>query len=182
MVGLPARLLVDKGVFEFVEVAKRVNKGRKIANFRLIGDVDPENPNSIQKEEIEKWVNQDLVEWFGFAADMVNALNQVHVICFPSYREGLPKALLEALACSKPVVAFDVPGCREVVQNGKNGYLIGFKDVDLMASKVTNLAINSDLRNKFGFSGRNLVEHRFSQDAIQTQFRRLWAECINSQI
>ena len=176
VVALPARLLVDKGVYEFVEVARKVNGSRKIANFRLIGDVDLENPNSIQKEEIENWVKQDLVEWVGFAANMVTALEQVHIICFPSYREGLPKALLEALACSKPVVAFDVPGCREVVKNGENGYLIRFMDVDLMASKVEDLALNSGLREKFGVSGRNFVEHKFGQGIIQSQFKRLWAE------
>ena len=97
-----------------------------------------------------------------------------HIICFPSYREGLPKALLEAASCGRPIVCFDVPGCREVVKNGINGYLIPPKDVVKMADAVLNLCLNADLRNQMGLAGREYVTNNFTDTIVAEETKRIW--------
>ena len=136
VVSLPARLLSDKGVNEFVEVARKINQNGKRADFRLLGNPDPANPNSLSEVALTKWHQEGIINWAGHQLDMVSALQASHVVCFPSYREGLPMALFESCACEKPIVAFDVPGVREIVQNQLNGYLVPFGDVSEMAQCI----------------------------------------------
>lgn len=176
VVSLPARLLLDKGVNEFVEVACRVNSNEKRANFQLLGSPDPENPNSLSEVQLTKWHEEGSVHWSGHQSDMVSALQTSHIVCFPSYREGLPKALLEACACGKPIVAFDVPGVREIVQDQVNGYLVPFGDIARMAQCVERLILDKALRTQFGEAGRAMVEGEFSQASVQAQFGALWSE------
>ena len=160
---------------EFVEVSRKINQSEKRAHFRLLGSPDPENPNSLWEEDVRKWHQEGVVDWAGHQSDMVPALQASHVICFPSYREGLPKALLEACACGKPIVAFDVPGVREIVQDQHNGYLVAFGDVDGMAQCVEKLIIDKSLRAQLGAAGRAMVEGEFSQSSVQARFGALWS-------
>ena len=122
MVILPARMLWDKGVAEFVRVARRI-KARDIeARFVLVGDVDSHNPASISQIQVDQWVQQGAVEHWSRRDDMDQIYQQASIVCLPSYNEGLPKVLLEAASCARPTVAFNVPGCREIVRDGINGF------------------------------------------------------------
>ena len=129
LVVLPARLLWDKGVGEFVEAARSLRQRGVSARFILVGEPDPHNPECVPEDQVESWVNEGVVEAWGNREDMPDVLNRASIICLPSYREGLPKALLEAASCAKPIVTFDVPGCREVVVEGLNGFLVPPRDV-----------------------------------------------------
>ena len=176
VVSLPARMLRDKGVAEFVEVARKINQNENRANFRLLGSPDPENPNSLSEEYLSKLHKEGIVDWVGHQSDMVSALQASHVVCFPSYREGLPKALLEACSCGKPVVAFDVPGVREVVKDQQNGFLLPFGDVNGMSQCVEKLINDKSLRLQLGKAGRAMVEREFSLGSVQAQFGSLWSQ------
>jgi glycosyltransferase involved in cell wall biosynthesis len=121
LVILPARLLFDKGVAEFVEAARTLRRQSVDARFALVGEGDPGNPSSVPPGQLDAWAREGLIELFGWRDDMVPVLREAHVICLPSYGEGLPKALLEAAAAARAIVATDVPGCREIVTDGVNG-------------------------------------------------------------
>jgi glycosyltransferase involved in cell wall biosynthesis len=125
LVVLPARLLYYKGVREFVAAARLLKARGTHARFALIGEGDPGNPASITADQLQEWKEQGAVELFGWRDDMAQILAQSHIVSLPSYGgEGIPKALLEAAACGKPIVTTDVSGCRDVVQHGENGLLV----------------------------------------------------------
>jgi len=128
LVVLPARLLRDKGVVEFVEAARTLRADGIAARFALVGEPDSEHPATISTADLERWRSQDAVECWGWREDMVEVFQRCHLVCLPSYREGLPKALLEAAACGRAIVTCDVPGCREVVREGDNGLLVPPRD------------------------------------------------------
>ena len=149
-------------------------KEKKRAIFRLIGGPDPSNPNSIPQPQLTKWHEQGVIEWVGHQTDMLSAIQATHIICFPSYREGLPKAI-EACACGKPIVGFDVPGVREIVRDQYNGYLVQFGELETMANCVSRLIADVSLRKNMGMTGRAMVEAEFSQSNVQEQFGELWS-------
>lgn len=163
---LPARMLYDKGVAEFVDAAKilagRGCKGR----FVLVGSVDPENPAAISEEQLQLWQREGSVEWWGHQHDMSAVLAQSHIVCLPSYREGLPKALLEAAACARPIVATDVPGCREIVRQGVNGFLVPVRDGEALARALQTLIDDEALRRLMGEKGREMVLKEFSEEIV----------------
>jgi glycosyltransferase involved in cell wall biosynthesis len=107
-----------------------------------------------------------LVTWEGYQDNMVKVFTNSHVICFPSYREGLPKALIEAASCGRPIVAYDVPGSKEVVKNGVNGFLVPLNDVNAMVKALGTLYLNSNLRKEMGVAGRNIVLKFFEQEYV----------------
>jgi glycosyltransferase involved in cell wall biosynthesis len=170
VVALVARMLRDKGVYEFVEAAHRLHDAGSDARFVLVGDSDPENPASIPSEQLRSWHGRKGVEWWGWQEDMVSAWHQVHVACLPSsYREGLPKALLEAAACGLPVVTTDAVGCREVVQHRRNGFLVPVGDVQALADALNVLISDGDLRRRMGKHGRTRAEREFSSERVNRE-------------
>lgn len=162
VVVLPARMLADKGVREFVEAARFLKQQGVQARFALVGAPDPENPTTLSIQELEAWQAEGLIEYWGWRKNMAQVFQQSHIVCLPSYREGLPKALLEAAASGRPIVTTDVPGCREVVQNGKNGLLVPARDAVQLGLALRMLIDNADLRTSFGRYGRALVEREFT--------------------
>ena len=162
VVLLPSRMLRDKGVGEFVEAAKLVNNGRKIARFALVGMPDPENPSSIDASHIKKWVDAGWVEWWGYRRDMPEVYAQSNVVCLPSYREGLPKVLLEAAACGRAVITTDTVGCNDIVKHGVNGLLVPTRDAIALADAILYLLGHPEDRKCMGLNGRKLVEHGFT--------------------
>ena len=176
IVILPARMLWDKGVNEFVKVAKRI-KARGIKSlFVLVGDIDFHNPETIEQKQIDKWVASGVVKQWNRRNDIEKVYRQASIVCLPSYNEGLPKVLIEAGSCSRPVVAFDVPGCREVIKNGVNGYLVEFGNEDALETAIINLIKDKELRIKMGKKGRKIVEANFSSKIINTQTFNIWNE------
>jgi glycosyltransferase involved in cell wall biosynthesis len=167
VVALVARMLRDKGVCEFVEAAHRLHEAGVAARFVLVGDPDPENPASIPLEQLRSWHGKKGVEWWGWQEDMVSTWHKLHVACLPSfYREGLPKALLEAAACGLPIVTTDAIGCREVVRDGDNGLLVPIRDTQALAHALRIMISDADLRRRMGNQSRARVEREFSSERV----------------
>lgn len=160
-VAIVSRMLRNKGVGELV-AATRLLKARGVdVRTILIGMPDPENPTNITEEQLCEWHDDDLIQWWGFRDDVVDVWRQAHVAVLPSYREGLPKSLLEAAACARPIVATDVPGCREIVRQGENGFLIPIHDSVALADAIEKLLKDPALRRRMGEASRALVEAEF---------------------
>ena len=139
VVVLPARMLWDKGVAEFVEAARLVRAPGVSARFVLVGDLDANNPAGVPRERIEAWVKDGFVEWWGMRTDMPAVLEQSTIVCLPSYREGMPKTLLEACAAGRPIVTTDVPGCRDALTGGDYGVLVPARDAAALATAIAEL-------------------------------------------
>lgn len=166
VVVLTARMLWDKGVGEFVGAARQLRLAGLKARFLLVGAPDPGNPAAISIEQLQAWHAHKVVEWLGHREDIAGILAQCHIVCLPSYREGLPKSLLEALATGKPVVATDVPGCREIVRDGDNGLLVPVRDKAALAAALGCLLEDPALRRRFGERGRVLAESEFCSQRV----------------
>jgi glycosyltransferase involved in cell wall biosynthesis len=163
LVLLAARMLRDKGVGEFVEAARRLRTSGLVARFALVGDTDAGNPAAISREQLRAWQDEGAVEWWGWRDDMPAALSSAHIVCLPSYyKEGLPRGLLEAAACARPIVTTDWPGCREAVRDGVNGFLVPPRDASALAEALRKLIVDPALRVRMGGEGRRMAEEEFN--------------------
>ncbi|MEO8364264.1 MAG: glycosyltransferase family 4 protein [Ilumatobacteraceae bacterium] len=169
VVSLIARMLRDKGVVEFVDAARLVRKSGLNADFQLIGDTDPGNPTTLTQSQLEQWTKEGVAIWKGHVNDIPSLLSSTHIVCLPSYREGLPKSLIEALAAGRPVVSTDVPGCREVVIDQVNGLLVESRNAHALADALSQLITDKDMRMRFGAAGRLMAEREFSKSLINDQ-------------
>lgn len=175
VVTVTARMLWDKGIGEFVEAARRLRAGDgQHIRFQLAGAPDPSNPASIPQATLEGWQREGVVTWLGHRSDVASLLAASHVVCLPSYREGLPKSLLEAMAAGRPIVTTDVPGCREAVLDGENGFLVPPRNAEALAEKLKVLASDAGLRRRFGARGRQLAEENFSIARISAETLALY--------
>lgn len=173
-----ARLLWDKGVGEFVEAARLLHGQGVQARFIVVGNSDEGNRASIGSDVLDAWRNEGVVEFLGFRTDIPHLLEQASIACLPSYREGLPKALLEAMAASLPCVTTDVPGCREAVTHGDNGLLVPAGDAVALASALDVLIQDAGLRQQMGRRGRERIEQEFSSEIIIRQTLALYEDII----
>lgn len=178
LVVLPARMLWDKGVGEFVEAAIQLKHRGIRARFALVGEPDEENPASVSMQQLSEWQKDGVVEWWGRREDMPNVLMQSHIVCLPSYREGLPKSLLEAASCGRPIVTTDVPGCREIVHDGDNGILVEPRNATALGDAMGRLIADGELRRRMGQRGRERVLQEFSQEIIVAKVLAIYAEAI----
>jgi glycosyltransferase involved in cell wall biosynthesis len=176
LVVLPARLLRDKGVIEFVDAARQLLAEGVSARFALVGDPDPVNPASLAPSDIAAWVREGVIEHWGWRSDMPAVLAQATVVCLPSYREGLPKALLEAAASTRAMVATDVPGCREIVRPDETGWLVPARDAALLAGALRKALARPDLRAHYAAAARQLVEAELSEARIVAETLAVYAE------
>jgi glycosyltransferase involved in cell wall biosynthesis len=164
---LVARMIRDKGVADFVAAA-RILHGQ--AQFILVGAPDPGNPNSIPEAELRAWADQGLVCWLGPRRDIAALLRGAHIACQPStYREGLPKSALEAMAAGKPLVTTDIPGCREAVVDDESGLLVPPRDPVSLAEALARLIHDPALRARLGAAARQRAEENFSDATICAQ-------------
>ena len=161
-VMFPARLLGDKGIHEFIHAARVLTKAGLKARFVLVGRTDPKNPTDAGEAAVRGWINEGIVDWWGYATDMPATLARAHLICMPSYREGLPRGLIEAAACQRAIVTTDVPGCREVVHHEVNGLLVPAQDGPATAEALRRLIENADERARFAAAGRAMAVAEFS--------------------
>jgi len=162
---LVARLLREKGVVEFVEAARRVKEKHQNTRFVLLGGLDT-NPGAIRKEEVEGWVKEGIVEWPGHVSDVRPWLAQASVFVLPSYREGVPRSIQEAMAMARPVITTDVPGCRETVIPGVNGFLVPPRDVGALVSAMERFILEPELIEGMGRESRRIAEERFDVHKI----------------
>lgn len=178
-VVLPARMLWDKGVAEFVAAARVLKAQFPHVHFQLLGDTDADNPSCIPEEQLRAWVDEGIVEWLGYQHDMIPLYQHACVVCLPSYREGLPKALIEASACGCPIITTDTPGCRETVIDGKSGYLVPLRNSEMIVQKLTQLLKNKNERLQMGIESRKFAEKMFSIDTVVSQTMTIYADLLN---
>jgi len=166
VVVLPARFLWHKGVSEFVEAA-RILRGKICSTrFALVGRTDPGNPGSIPQRTIDEWVASGAVENWGWSDDMRSIFARCHTVCLPSYREGIPRVLLEASLAGRAIVTTDVAGCREVVRHGQSGLIVPPKDARSLSEALSLLANDPLLRNTYAAEARRRTIDLFSLDHV----------------
>jgi glycosyltransferase involved in cell wall biosynthesis len=170
LVLFSSRSLITKGLPEYVTAASILKAKGLNARFIVAGTTDPGNPASISDEQIEAWKDADVVELWGWQNDMPSILAQADIFCLPSYREGIPNALLEACAAGLPIVATDVPGCRDVVTSGVNGLLVPVKNPEALADALEHLILDRELRLTMGTAAREI--------AIQFNTKKVNAETL----
>lgn len=158
---LPARLLTDKGVLEFVQAARQIKALAVDWRFMLVGEADGANPAAISSEQINAWVEEGIIEWWGYRTDMPAVFAQAAIVCLPSYREGMPKVLLEAAAAARPVITTDTVGCREAIVDGETGILVPVQDAEALAVAMMKLIKDPVLRQRMGRAGRERAEREF---------------------
>lgn len=178
LVVLPARMLYDKGVKTLVDAA-RILKSKTNLRVALVGDVDPGNPSSIEVSTLKKWEKEGLAEWWGFQKNMREIYQNSTIVTLPSLGEGLPTVLIEAAACGRPIVATDVAGCREVVQDQKNGFLVPPKDPEALAEALLVLINDPEMRSRMGNAGRALVLEKFTDKKINTETLAIYEKLLN---
>ncbi len=185
IIMLPSRMLWDKGVGEFVKAAEKVHPFFPDARFVLVGAADDENPKAIKEKEIQEWVRgKKYLEWWGAKehSEMPEILTSASIVVLPSYHEGLPKVLLEAAACGKAIIASDIPGCREIVQDGKNGLLVPARDAQNLAKAILSLLNEPAKIAAFGEAGREIVCREFEESKIISQSFALYRILLSDKI
>lgn len=166
VVTMVARLLRDKGVQEFVQAARLLRERGVPVTMRLVGGVDAGNPASATPAEVEAWQREGCVQALGERADVPQLYADSHIAVLPSYREGLPKSLIEAAACGRAVVTTDVPGCRDAIDPGKTGLLVPVRDPQALADAIARLAGDAAQRQAMGAAGRALAEREFNIECV----------------
>ncbi len=176
---LPARMIWDKGIREFVDAASAIRQSGIPARFALVGNSDEGNPTCIPSEQLALWQKEGNVEWWGWQDDIPAVISGSHIVCLPSYREGLPKILLEAASCGRPIVTTDVPGCREVVQDGKNGFLVPAKNTEALKEALLKLIADKDLRGSMGEASREKAVLLFSNDIVNEGIYNIYQKALS---
>lgn len=180
VIALVARMLCDKGVNEYVVASHKLHDEGVLARFLLVGAPDPMNPTSIPIKTLETWHGRKGVEWLGWCEDIPGLLKKVDVICLPSYREGLPKSLIEAAASGLPIVTTDTPGCREVVRHGYNGLLVPVGDVSELIEALKLLIQTPELRRRMGLRSAIIAAEEFSLDRVINDTLTLYEKLLSS--
>lgn len=175
---LPARLLWDKGVGEYVSAARLLRQEGRTVRFLLAGQPDVGNPASVTEAQVREWVNDGSVEWLGHVEDMPALFSRVDVVALPSYREGLPRGLIEAAAAGLAVVTTDVPGCREVVSDGIDGLLVPAKDAIALARAIATLQDDPRLRKQLGAAARSKAMAEFGEAIVIDRTLAVYGELL----
>lgn len=180
-VSCGTRLLRDKGIVEFAEAARLLRiRFKDTVEFVLAGRIITENPTSIKQDEIEGWVAEGILTYTGFETDMYSFLKNCHINVLPSYREGMPRSLIEACAVGRPIVTTDVPGCRDVVSHGKNGFLVPARDSAKLAEAIGFLIEDEQLRKDMGRNSRLKAEQEFDLTQVISDTLKVY-EALNNQ-
>jgi glycosyltransferase involved in cell wall biosynthesis len=174
IVSFVSRMLKDKGILELIEAIKILQSRLIKAQFHFWGDIDPLNPSSVTEQELNQWQQDGLIIWHGPTKEVASVYQKSHLVVLPSYREGLPKTLLEAASCGRAIVTTDVPGCREVVHNEKNGILVPSKNASALAEAMQQMITHPSLRKKMGKQGRKFIEKSFTEEKIIQQTLHLY--------
>ena len=182
VISFAARLLTDKGVYEFVSAAKILNDREVQARFCLAGDLDLNNPSSLDVRELNILKNKSYIEVLGFQKDIASLYSRSHIICLPSYREGLPKTLIEAAAASRAVVTTDVPGCRDAIIPNKTGLLVPLKNSKKLADALQWLIEHPKERICMGKAGRKFAEKEFQIEKIVKNHLDIYQDLLSKTL
>lgn len=175
------RMLLPKGVRDIVSAARLLKQQGAPVRIVLVGAPDPTNPESFREEDLLRWQAEGVIEWWGVSNDVAQVWRKAHIALLPSYREGLPKSLLEAAACGRPMIATDVPGCRDVVQPGETGLLVPLQDRDALADAILTLAQDGAVRQRMGQNARAMVERCFANEVVANKMQALYREILSRQ-
>jgi glycosyltransferase involved in cell wall biosynthesis len=176
---LPARLIWEKGIGAFAEAARRLKAAGVAGRCVLVGATRPQNPRAVPAAVLEGWAKEGVVEWWGRREDMPAVLAQSHVVCLPSgYGEGVPRSLIEAAASARPIVATDIPGCREIARHGENALLVPPGDPGALADALARLFADRELRMRLGAAGRRIAEAEFSADEVGRRTLALYEKLL----
>ena len=179
LVVLPARLIWDKGIAEFVEAARRLKAEGVACRFALVGNTHPSNPRAVPAAQLCTWQREGVIEWWGRREDMPQVFAEAHVVCMPStYGEGIPKVLIEAASSARPIVTTSIAGCREIVREGENGLLVPPGDVAALTAALRRLLLDPALRQRMGGSGRAIVQESFSEELVVARTLAVYDELL----
>jgi glycosyltransferase involved in cell wall biosynthesis len=171
---LIGRLLWDKGIGEYVDAARRLRERYPLARFQLLGPLGVDNPSALSRADVDAWQQEGIVEYLGEAHDVRPVIAAADCVVLPSYREGVPRTLMEAAAMCRPVVATDVPGCREVTEHGVNGLLCEVRNVESLAAQLARMLDMSDAeRRAMGERGRQKVASEFDERLVIERYKDL---------
>jgi glycosyltransferase involved in cell wall biosynthesis len=179
-VAFVGRLLEDKGIRTLVKAHRLLRQSGSNVELLIAGTPDPANPASVSWEEVDGWSREPGIMCLGHVADIAGLWRRAHIAVLPSWREGLPKSLLEAAACGRAMVATNVPGCREVVKPGETGLLVPVENPAALAEAIGKLATSLDLRARYGAAARRLAVERFAADAIGRQVVELYRSVVRA--
>jgi glycosyltransferase involved in cell wall biosynthesis len=168
-IAFVGRLLADNGIRTLIEAHRLLRERGTKVELLIAGTPDPANPASVSAQEVAGWSREAGITWLGHVDDMLALWARAHIVVLPSRREGLPKSLLEAAACGRPMIATDVPGCREIVIPGETGLLVPYEDPPSLARAIETLETSPALRSSYGRAARRLTVARFSAEAIGRQ-------------
>ena len=182
IVCFAARLIKHKGLYEFISAASLLKKRGVMAKFYLAGDIDIKNPSSLNIDDLEKIKEEAIVKVLGYHQEIPLLYAKSHIICLPSYREGLPKSLIEAAAASRPIVTTNVPGCRDVIIPNKTGLLVPVKDSHALANALQRLIENTKERIDMGKAGRKFAEKHFALEEIVQNHLDVYQSLMNKFI
>ena len=182
VIALAARMLKDKGVADLVEAAEAL--AAKGLDFKIVlaGSPDEHNPTAIEVRELNEWNQRSYIDWNGYVDDMAELLRKSHIACLPSYREGLPLFLLEAAAAGRPMVATNVPGCREIVKHGETGLLAEKMNPRELAQTLEELILDREKRTQMGRAARQMAVSDFSEQAVQEATIKLYKELLSDDL
>ena len=176
-----ARIIEEKGVREFVHAAREIKKRNRSAVFTLIGLYDKTHTRSIPEEEFEAWVNEDNLTYLPHSDDIKNHIRNNEVVVLPSYREGTPRTLLEGAAMGRTILSSNVPGCKEVVEDGQNGYLFEVKDFKSLSDKMElYMNLENDKKVLFSKNSRKLVERKFDEKLVIEKYKEAIATIVDN--
>lgn len=180
VVLMACRLLADKGVYEFHKSILLLKDKYPNTRFVLVGGIDLDNPASLTEQELNEWVEKGDLEWWGHQSNMSEILSQATIVVLPSYREGMPKVLLEAQALGRPIVTTDVPGCREAIEDGKTGFLVKVKDEYSLANAIEKLINNDELCLDFSRNARLLAEQKFDIEEVVKTHMNIYEKLVKN--
>jgi glycosyltransferase involved in cell wall biosynthesis len=169
-----SRLLGDKGIHEFVEAARSIRQDHPEAVFQILGQRDERNPTVVPEAVLEGWIREGIIEWLGEVEDVRPVIAAADVVVLPSYREGAPRALLEASAMEKPVITTDVPGCRQAVEDGVTGLLVAVKDTEALAEAMVRMIRDPQMRERMGKAGREKVVREFDERGVLEKIFKIY--------
>lgn len=166
------RLLEEKGIREYIGAAKKIKNKYPNTRFVAVGDIDT-NPSSLKKEEVEKYMEEGLIMFEGFQQDVRPYIRHCDYFVLPSYHEGTPRCVLEAMAMGRPILTTDAPGCRETVINGVNGFLVPIGDTDTLAEKMDFLLNHKDIAVEMGRRSRNIAEEKYDVEKVNQDYFKI---------
>jgi glycosyltransferase involved in cell wall biosynthesis len=179
---LIARMLWDKGIGEFVEAAEMVKKKHPETVFRLLGPLDQGNPSMISKDIIEQWEGRALISYMGATSEVRPFICASDVVVLPSYREGAPRSLLEAMAMGRAIITTDVPGCRDVVDEGLNGFLVAPRDARALARAMEKMIeLGEQARTDMGLAGRAKVQREFDETIVVAKYIKTLEQALSAR-